>query len=220
MRKVVIVGSSGHAKVVIDIVRREERFEIVGLLDDARPPGAETLGLAVLGALHELPNHIENHSVYGVIIAIGDNFQRRRVVQRLSESCPNVVFPTLVHPAANVAPDVEVGEGTIIVAGATLNPGSKVGRFCILNTNCSLDHDSSLGDFASLAPHAATGGNCSIGPHSAVGIGATILNGIEVGEHTVVGAGALVLTPLPPGVVAYGSTARIIRKRSPDERYL
>ncbi|MEA3416880.1 MAG: hypothetical protein U9R02_12120 [Thermodesulfobacteriota bacterium] len=28
-----VVGSSGHAKVIIDIVEKEEKFNIVGLLD-------------------------------------------------------------------------------------------------------------------------------------------------------------------------------------------
>lgn len=37
--KLLIYGASGHGKVIIDIVEREERYEIAGLLDDNTAKG-------------------------------------------------------------------------------------------------------------------------------------------------------------------------------------
>jgi acetyltransferase-like isoleucine patch superfamily enzyme len=39
-------------------------------------------------------------------------------------------------------------------------------------------------------------------------------------DHTIIGAGSLVLGDIPGNVVAYGSPARIIRKRKAGEQYL
>ena len=44
-----------------------------------------------------------------------------------------------------------------------------------------------------------------------LGGGAIVLAGVTIGADTVVGAGAVVTRDLPPGVVAVGSPARVIR---------
>ena len=55
MHRIVVVGSSGHAKVVLDIVEKQERYAVLGLLDRFREPGESTLGYEVLGAEEDLP---------------------------------------------------------------------------------------------------------------------------------------------------------------------
>jgi acetyltransferase-like isoleucine patch superfamily enzyme len=75
-------------------------------------------------------------------------------------------------------------------------------------------------DFSSLAPHATTGGSCRIGSYSAISIGAVLIHGVHIGNNTVVGAGSLVLKPLDSFIVAYGSPAKVIRKRKAGDKYL
>lgn len=50
-----------------------------------------------------------------------------------------------------------------------------------------------------------------IGDNVWLGGGAIVLAGVTVGDDTVVGAGAVVTKDLPPGVVAVGNPARVIR---------
>ncbi len=50
-----------------------------------------------------------------------------------------------------------------------------------------------------------------IGDNVWLGGGAIVLAGVTIGADTVVGAGAVVTRDLPPGVVAVGSPARVIR---------
>ena len=42
--------------------------------------------------------------------------------------------------------------------------------------------------------------------------GVLVCPGVTIGENTVVGAGAVVTRSLPPGVVAYGNPARVVRE--------
>jgi maltose O-acetyltransferase len=51
----------------------------------------------------------------------------------------------------------------------------------------------------------------TIADNAWLGGGAIVLPGVTIGENTVVGAGAVVSRDLPPGVVAVGNPARIIR---------
>ncbi|MCP4139323.1 MAG: acetyltransferase [Chloroflexi bacterium] len=220
MENILILGAGGHAKVIVDIIELEAKYNVVGILDQDPKIIEPILGYPLLGKEENLPKLIKEYAIKGIIIAIGDNFIRSRAAARIKENYPELSFPSAVHPKTIIARDVKIGEGTVIMAGVSVNAGSVLGDFCILNTNSILDHDSSLGNFSSLAPGVTVGGDCQIGNHSAVGIGATLLHGIKIGEHSVIGAASLVNKSIPPYTVAYGLPAKEIRKRKKGEKYL
>lgn len=220
MDKIIIIGSSGHAKVIIDIIEQEGRYEIIGLLDEYRKVGEQTLGYQVLGHSGVLSELMVSYKLKGLIVAIGDNFIRSRVVTRIGKMYPSLPFVSAIHPKASIAKDVAVGKGTVIMAGVTVNSSCQIGHFCILNTNSSLDHDSIMGAFSSLAPHVTTGGNCRIGEYSAISIGTVLIHGVRIGEHTVIGAGSTVIKNHESFKVAYGTPAAVVRKRNIGDKYL
>lgn len=220
MQRIVIIGSSGHANVIFDIVLREGKYEIAGLIDRFQSVGTSISGFQVLGREEDLPRLKEEHRVTGAVVAIGDNFVRSEVASHVSSLCPKLPFFSTIHPGAAIARDVSIGEGTVIMAGVVVGPSCSIGRFGILNTSSSLDHDSTMGDFSSLGPGVATAGRCRIGTHSAIGIGAVLVENVTVGEHSVVGAGSTLLNDVPAYSVAYGTPAREIRRRLPGDRYL
>ena len=220
MDNIALVGSSGQAKVIIDLVEKEGRYKIVGLMDAARSIGDSTLGYTVLGREIDLPALIVEYGLKGIIIAIGDNSVRAIVAATILELCPNLPFVTAVHPSASIGKQATLGSGTVIMAGAVVNPCCQVGRFCILNTKASLDHDSVMEDFSSLAPGVTTGASCRIGTYSAVSIGAVLRHGITIGEHSVIGGGSYVTKDVEPFSIAYGTPARKIRARQQGEKYL
>lgn len=55
----------------------------------------------------------------------------------------------------------------------------------------------------------------TIGDNVWLGGGVIVLPGVTIGDDTVVGAGAVVTRDLPPGVVAVGNPARVIRAVEP-----
>jgi sugar O-acyltransferase (sialic acid O-acetyltransferase NeuD family) len=218
MRDVVVVGASGHAEVVIDILERQGIYRIAGLID--RSVKGHLMGYEILGTESDLPGIVREREIAGGIVAIGDNWTRHRVVNALNVLLPGFAFVTAVHPSAQIGRNATVGRGSAVMAGAVINPNARVGEFCVVNTNASLDHGSVMGDFSGLLPNAVTGGNVLIGAFAAVCQGANIIHGVEIGEHTVIGAGATVFEDMPPRVVAYGTPARVIRSREPGEPYL
>jgi sugar O-acyltransferase (sialic acid O-acetyltransferase NeuD family) len=220
MKNIAVVGSSGHAKVVVDIIEKQGIYAIAGFIDMNRSVGEKTLNYDVLGKEEDLPKLISSHHLHGIIIAIGDNFIRSQVVNKIKHMCPDICFVTAVHPLSCIAKTASLGQGTVAMAGSIVNPSCKVGEFCILNTNSALDHDSKMDDFSSLAPNVTTGGNCEIGHASAVGIGATLIHGITVGEHSIVGAGSTVLKDVEPYCISFGTPAITIRSRQQGDTYL
>ena len=55
-------------------------------------------------------------------------------------------------------------------------------------------------------------GPISIGDDAWLGGGVIVLPGVTIGAETVVGAGSVVTRDLPPGVVAVGNPARVVRE--------
>ncbi len=220
MKNIIICGSSGHAKVIIDIVEKEGKYKIIGLLDKYREIGAQTLKYKVLGREEDIPQLLTSYSIEGGIVAIGDNFVRYIVAMNITKICPGFVFFNAIHPNSEIAKDVSIGDGTVIMSGVSVNTSCSIGRFSILNTNSSLDHDSTMEDYSSLAPNVTTGGNTHIGKFSAISIGATLIHGIKIGEHTIIGAGSTVLKNVDPLKIAYGTPAKIIRDREVGSKYL
>ena len=118
------------------------------------------------------------------------------------------ITPAVVAATATVAPDVELGAGTVVLEHAHIGPATRLGAGVILNTGGIVEHDCVVGDGAHIAPGAALLGAASIGAACLVGSGARILPGVSVGSGVTVGAGAVVTHDVPDGVTITGVPAR------------
>lgn len=218
--KALVIGSSGHASVLVDAIELAGVYDVAGYLDDTVARGMGRRGHPVLGRLDDAVSICGELRIENVVIAIGDNWWRRKIYSDLVGKCPKLKFPVVKHPSATIARITEIGPGTAILAGSHVGPGSDVGKFCIINTASSIDHDCRLHDFASIAPGVFTGGLVQIGECSAIGVGASISDRISIGSHAVVGTGAVVVRNVPDLVVAYGNPARPQRLRVEGETYV
>ena len=220
MADIVIYGASDHGRYTIDIVERAGRDRVVGVIDDRTPVGTELYGYPVIGSGAELVALKEQYGFTGGLVAIGDNWVRRRVASDIRALDPTFEFPTAIHPFTSIGRDASIGEGTVIMAGAVVNGSCIVGAHCFIATKASLDHDSRLGDAASMSPDATTGGRVSVGTCSTLSIGSTVIHGITIGDHTVIGAGSTVVSDIGDCVVAFGTPCRPVRERAIGDRYL
>jgi sugar O-acyltransferase (sialic acid O-acetyltransferase NeuD family) len=220
MKKVIIVGASGHAKVAADIAL-SSGYELVGYLEKEFEKGKSLLGVPVLGGDSDLDIYINEISDLYLFIAIGDNFFREQVWGKIAElNFPLNKMITLIHPSAVVSSSGVIGYGNLIGANAVVGPDSKIGDFCILNTNASIDHDCCMGNFASVSPNVGVGGNCKLGDGSFIGIGASISHGVSIGENAVVGANSFVSKDIESNSVVYGTPACFVKKRKNADKYL
>uniref|UniRef100_Q473C7 Transferase hexapeptide repeat protein n=2 Tax=Burkholderiaceae TaxID=119060 RepID=Q473C7_CUPPJ len=217
MKRIVVIGSGGHARSVIDVVERQGKYRIVGLVDDTP---REVMGYRVIGNETALQALVKEYRIDEALIAIGDNNVRAQVAKRIEALCAGIQFAVAIHPAACIGRDATIGTGTVVMAGAVVNACSAIGRHCIINTGACIDHDCKVGDFVSLAPGVITGGDCNIGTYAAIGLGANLIHGVTIGDQTVIGAGALVINDIERQSVAYGVPAKVVRLREQGEQYL
>jgi sugar O-acyltransferase (sialic acid O-acetyltransferase NeuD family) len=206
---IVVYGAGGHAKVILDILEREGRYQIAGLLDDdPHLQDCEFFGYPVLGSGEAL-EEIRDSGVLGAIIAVGDNETRGRLAARVQITGLRLI--TALHPAATISRGVEIGVGSALMAGVVINADSIIGDNAIVNTSATVDHDCHVGACVHLSPGVHVAGGVRIGHHAHLGIGAVVLPGLSIGHHATIGAGSVVSRDLPPEAVAVGVPARVRR---------
>ncbi len=220
MKRVIVIGSSGQAHVVIDTMEQEGKWQVAGLLDSFRPAGPTPLGYEVLGKIEDLRTLIAIHQIDAVFVGIGDNWTRGRISREIAAAVPGICFASTVHPSAQIARKVQIGSGVVVMAGAVVMPAAEIRTGVLMGTRASLDHDSVMEEFSSLGPGAVTGGNVHIGAYTAVALGAKIVHGVSIGPQAVIGAGSTVLSDFPGNVVVYGTPAKVIRERAAADAYL
>jgi sugar O-acyltransferase (sialic acid O-acetyltransferase NeuD family) len=206
VKRLVILGASGHGKVVADTAECCG-WQSVEFFDDAWP-GLQKNGVwPVVGDTAALMGRLADFD--GVVVAIGNNRIRHAKLLELRAEGARLV--TLVHPAATVSRYAVIGEGTVVFAGAVVNAGARIGTAAILNTSCSIDHDCLLGDAVHISPGARLAGGVQVGDLSWVGIGASVRQLISIGQRVVVGAGSAVVSDIPDDVTVAGVPAQRMR---------
>lgn len=202
--KLVIIGGGEHARVVADAARTVRALRLEGFVDPR--PCMETVsrGLPRIGSEEALSAHADALLILGV----GPKPRwrvREDIVNRLSSERK---WAVVTHGRAIIAPDVILGEGTVVMAGAVLQVGTHIGRHAVVNTGAIVEHDAQVGDFAHLAPGTTLGGRCMVGEGAYVGLGARVRDHVTIGRYAVVGMGAIVVSDVPDAAEVRGNPAR------------
>lgn len=200
--KLIIIGASGHGKVVADIAKNMDCYSEIFFLDDNEQLG-EVLGIKVIGKLIDSVKYISNCDFF---IGIGDNIVREKIQWELEKIGASI--PVLIHPTATIGDKVDIGYGTAIMAGVIVNCCTTIGKGCIINTSATIDHDNCIEDFVHISPGVHLAGNVRIGSGSWIGIGSTIINNVKVTSRCVIGAGAVVIKDITMSGIYVGIPAR------------
>ncbi|WP_303285432.1 acetyltransferase [Marinobacter sp. SS8-8] len=203
MKRLAILGASGHGKVVADAAELSGWDDVI-FYDDAWL-GIETNGAwPVNGGSRELIESLGSYD--GIVVAIGDNTVRlEKLIELEAGNAPLVV---IIHPSAQVSRYAKVSPGTVILANSVVNAGAELGKGCIINTGSVVEHDCTLAGGVHVSPNAALAGGVVVGRASWIGIGAAVKQLVSIGDGVIVGMGAVVTRNMPDGVVAFGSPAR------------
>ncbi len=220
MNNIVIFGGGLHSRVCIDIIEKEAKFKIVGIIDSVKDVGAQIFGYKIIGRQKDIVILCEKYNITAGLIAIGDNYDRKYVRDEIFSLIPDFRFVNAIHPSVSIGRNVKIGQGVVMTAGVIVNPECVIEDFCILNTGSILEHNSFMGEFSHLSPGSVTGAKIRIGRLSTITLGVTLIDRISIGENTLVGSGSLVLEDLPDNVLAYGIPAKVIRSRQPGEKFL
>jgi len=202
MDTLIIIGASGHGKVVADIALKIDRYKEILFLDDD-PEAVECLGFPVIGTSADIEQWVKSAEFF---VAIGNSQIREKIMTQLKNYKAQIA--TLVHPDAMIGTNVVIGGGSVVMAGVVINPDTVIGNGVILNTCCSVDHDNVIEDYCHISVGAHLAGTVQIGKHTWIGAGATVSNNVSICEAAMVGVGAVVVKNIEERGTYIGVPAR------------
>lgn len=221
---IILIGGGNHAHYSIDIIEKEDKYNILGIIDSVQEVGSIRFGYPILGRQEDIKDIIKNYSdprcPVGGLITMGDNWSRYYVRQQIEQLVPGFPWFNAIHPSVIIGNDVQLGHGIIAMAGVIFNPKSVIKDFTFFATGAQIEHDCMIREYASVSAGSTMGGFVDLGRFSAITLGVTIADRIKIGENSVIGAGSLVLKDIPDNILAYGSPAKFIRNREQGERFL
>jgi sugar O-acyltransferase (sialic acid O-acetyltransferase NeuD family) len=212
MKKVIVVGSGGHAKVVIDILTAMSRIQIAGVTSVDLAAGSVFCGYKVLGNDSALPQLYSDGKFDELAIGIGgykDNELRTKIFTNLKSL--GFKITTVVHPTAFVSNTVKLGEGCVIFPGVLLNTEVQIGYNSIVATGASIDHETIIGNNVLVSAGVTIGAYANIHDNALIALGVKIISGITIGAKTLIGAGSVVVKNIESNSVAMGVPAKVIK---------
>lgn len=202
--RLLIIGASGHGKVVADIAIKMNKWKRIDFLDDDESI-KESMGLKVIGKSADALIYIEDADIF---VGVGNNTIREKIQERLEVLGANI--PILVHSNAIIGVQVELGVGTVIMAGVVINCCTKVGKGCIINTGSTLDHDNIIEDYVHISPGCNLAGKVKVGKGSWLGIASVMSNNVNICSECMVGAGSVVVKDITEPGTYVGVPARSV----------
>lgn len=201
--RLVIYGAGGHGLVVADAAVASG-WRVEGFIDD-NATASSVAGRPVWRRLTDAP------SAAAVIVAIGDNASRRRLLESLLAS--NTPLASVVHPSAIVSPTATIGPGVFVGPLAVVNALARLDFGAIVNSGAIVEHHNRIGTCAHIAPGATLAGGVEVGALALVGAGASVRPRVRIGANATVGAGSAVVADAPDGETIVGVPAKPIAKR-------
>jgi sugar O-acyltransferase (sialic acid O-acetyltransferase NeuD family) len=191
MEPIVLIGGGGHCLSCIDVLRLENVFEIVGILDTPDKVGTSLMGIKVIGDDDDIPRLARKYKNF--LITIGQikySEKRVRIFETVKKYGGNL--PVIISPKAYISPSAIINEGTIIMHNSLINAKAVIGKGCIINTGALVEHEASVGDFCHISTQAIVNGQVFIGKNSFIGSNSVIANNISLPEQIIVAAGACI----------------------------
>lgn len=204
MEDIILIGIGGHAKGIVDIIEKQDRYHIVGFVNK-NGENKYYKEYEVIGDDNDLETFYLENGVKQAFISIGymgDSDLREKLYERLKSI--GYHLPIIIDQTAAIAENVLIGEGTFIGKNAVVNANAKIGRMCIINDGAIIEHDCSVGDFSHVAVGAVVCGMSKIGERSFVGANATVIQCVDVGNCVIIGAATVVLSDIKDNTTIYG----------------
>ena len=203
--RLLILGASGHGKVVGDCARAAGRWTELVFLDDRWPELRACGPWPVSGTGESLMSQARQGDQ--AFVAIGHAETRLKLLQRMASA--GLEIATVIHPSAVVSAGAVLEAGGLIAAGAVVNIGAQLGPGCIVNTGATVDHDCILDTGVHLA------GDVRIGRGAWVGIGSAVSQGIRIGQGVLIGTGSAVVDGVADWQTVASVPARPLNEKKP-----
>ena len=190
-KKIILIGSGGHAASSIDVIESTNKFKICGIISEENKIGQKFLGYKILSNLENI-NKVKKITK-NLLIAFGNIYDCRKrdeIFKKLKKK--KFIFQTIISPKSYISKRSIIKSGTIVMHGAIVNSQTKIGENCIINSNSLIEHDCKLGNNCHVSTAATLNGGVKIGKNSFIGSRAVIRENIIIKDNSFIKMGHVV----------------------------
>jgi FlaA1/EpsC-like NDP-sugar epimerase len=92
MKNVVLIGGGNQVQYTIDIIEKENKYNIIGIIDSVKQIGTKLYGYEIIGRQENLNELVDIYKIDGGIISIGDNWSRYAVYESIKKIKPDFEY--------------------------------------------------------------------------------------------------------------------------------
>lgn len=208
---IVIGGCTGFLEVkgiIDDINDVEERYRIVGILDDnPELQGKSIHGTKVLGQIQDARLFKEAKFVFA-IGSIKTQKIRDSILQSAGVNADR--FETLIHPSAIINKSSKIECGCIIHSRVVIGNDVTIGNFVVIAVGSTLGPFVVVEDYAMITSHVLLLTGVRIGFSAFIGSMTCVIENVKIAEYARIGVGSVVSKNIPAGILAIGNPARFL----------
>ena len=164
MDEIIIIGSGGHALSCIDVIKKENKYKIAGIIDNKN--NSKDIGFPVIGDDNNLEELRQKYKfafiAIGFIKDVGPRIKLEKLLKKLDYS-----LPTIISPFSYISKNSNIDQGTIVMHGSIINSGVKIGKNEI-NSRSLIEHGSKI-DIIVRATGVIINGDVEIGNQTFIG---------------------------------------------------
>ena len=193
MKKVIIFGTGGFAKIIYLYLQKDPSFNIIAFTANEQTIKEKTLyDLPIIP--FETIEEKYSPNEHEMFIALGYTDMNRKRAKFFKEAKDKgFKLISYVHPSTIVNDEFQMGENCFIFENNVIQPFVKLEDNIIIWTGNVISHHTTIMSHCFIVSHVAIAGNTVIEPYCFIGINATIRNSIRIAKDCIIGAGTVIL---------------------------
>jgi sugar O-acyltransferase (sialic acid O-acetyltransferase NeuD family) len=212
MDKILIIGSGEHARMIVELIHEQKKYQIAGFVTDKRKKlGKIIYGYKIICYEKNLKLFLKkNKGIRYYALGIGDS-NGMKFREDLQKKYDKILEPaTIISPNAIISKFAKIGKGTIVEAFSKIMNGAKIGKHCMIESFTAINHDQVIGNNTFIGNNVSLA--CTkIGANCIIGDGSTIGFKVKIGSNCIINQGTMISKDLKNNFIAYGQPASFFR---------
>jgi acetyltransferase EpsM len=214
-KKIIILGGAGNGSVIASAIvdankRGYNEWTFAGYLNDRINVGETISNYPVLGKIADINKFVEKDYFFiNTILRIDGQQDRINMFTELN--IPEEKLATFIHPLSYIAPDVIIGNGSVVMPNVSISPDTSFGIGCLIMVGTTIGHDNKIGKFCHFAAQSCVGAYNIIGDGVHIGLNATIRENTVIANNATLGMGSVLTKNIGENEIWVGNPAKLLR---------
>ena len=207
MKKIKILGYSGHSYEILDILIDND-YTLEGYFD-IKKKEFNPFNLKYLGNENEnvFEKKIKDSNFF---VSIGENSKRLKISKFIQDK--GGVLVNAIHHTSSISNQVKIGYGNYLSKNTCVNYNSILKNNIIINTAAIVEHDCIIESDTHVGPGVVLCGGVIVKQGTFIGANSVVKENVQIGRNVTIGAGSVVIKNIPDNSLAYGNPAKIVNE--------